>query len=219
MSADASHQKTATRGRLRIYLGYAPGAGATCALLREGRQRAGRGADVVVARVQTHGRPYTQALLAGLDIIPGAAVPNLGAAAEMDLGAVLARRPDVTLVDELADRSLLRTGHVPRWQDVQALLAAGIDVISTVSISHLASLADVVETVTGVAPAQMVPDLVVRAAAEIELVNRCRKTCASGWPPATSTRRRKRRQCSAAGSAPRTCRCCANLHCGGWPPR
>jgi len=127
VSADARHQETATRGRLRIYLGYAPGAGATCALLREGRQRAGRGADVVVARVQTHGRPHTQALLAGLDIIPGAVVPNLGAAAEMDLGTVLARRPDVTLVDELADRSLLRTGHVPRWQDVQALLAADIE--------------------------------------------------------------------------------------------
>ena len=171
MSADASHQKTATRGRLRIYLGYAPGAGATCALLREGRQRAGRGADVVVARVQTHGRPHTQALLAGLDIIPGTTVRNLGAAAEINLGAVLARRPDVTLVDELADRSLLRTGHAPRWQDVQALLAAGIDVISTVSISHLASLADVVEKITGVAPAQMVPDLVVRAAVEIELVD------------------------------------------------
>ena len=189
MSADASHQKTATRGRLRIYLGYAPGAGATCALLREGRQRAGRGADVVVARVQTHGRPHTQALLAGLDIIPGTTVRNLGAAAEINLGAVLARRPDVTLVDELADRSLLRTGHAPRWQDVQALLAAGIDVISTVSISHLASLADVVEKITGVAPAQMVPDLVVRAAAEIELVDampedlRQRMTAGHIYPP------------------------------------
>jgi len=103
VSADGSCQETTTPGRLRIYLGYAPGAGATCALLREGRQRARLGADVVVARVDTHGRPYTQALLAGLEIIPGAAVPCLGAVgAAMDLGAVLARRPGVALVDELA---------------------------------------------------------------------------------------------------------------------
>ena len=105
MASYLRHQEKAIPGRLRIYLGYAPGAGTTCALLREGQQRAGCGDDVAVARVQARGRPHTQTLLAVLEIIPGAAVAYPAAvAAEMNLGAVLARRPEVALVDELADR-------------------------------------------------------------------------------------------------------------------
>jgi two-component system, OmpR family, sensor histidine kinase KdpD len=190
VSADARPQETASRGRLRIYLGYAPGAGTTCALLREGHQRASRGADVVVAHAQTHCRPHTQALLAGLEIIARAPFPRLGAvAAELDLGAVLARRPQVALVDELARRDLPGAGHAHRWQDVQALLASGIDVISTVSIGHLESLADAAEKITRVPPAQTVPDPVVRTAAEIELVDAApqelRRRMAAGhiYPP------------------------------------
>ena len=128
----------ATRGRLRVYLGVAPGAGATCALLGEGHRRAEQGTDVVVAVVQTSGRPVTAGMLEGLEVIPPAAAASLGAAGgDMDLGAVLARRPQVALVDELAHGNLPGLGYASRWQDVAELLAAGIDVITTVSIGHL----------------------------------------------------------------------------------
>jgi two-component system, OmpR family, sensor histidine kinase KdpD len=168
----AGHHGSATRGRLRVYLGFAPGAGTTCALLREGHQRAERGADVVVASVQTHGRPGTARLLRGLEITPPAQAVSRGMAAEeMDLGAVLARRPQVALVDELAHRNRPGPGHAARWQDAMELLAAGIDVVSTVSIGHLDSLIDVVEKITGVRSQETVPDPVVRAADEIELVD------------------------------------------------
>src|ERR1700733_727126 len=165
-------QGPAARGRLRIYLGYAPGAGTTCALLSEGRRRAEHGTDVVVASAETHGRPYTEDLLAGLEVIPPAKVPDRGAlAAEMDLGAVLARGPAVALVDDFAHRNAPGSRHRARWQDVEDLLAAGIDVISAVSVGHLDSLADVVAKITGAAPRQSVPDPVVRSAGEVELVD------------------------------------------------
>jgi two-component system, OmpR family, sensor histidine kinase KdpD len=160
------------RGQLRIYLGYAPGAGTTCALLSEGRRRAERGTDVVVAHVETHGRPGPCALLAGLEAVAPAGVPYRGTIAEeMDIGAVLARRPQLALVDELAHTNVPGGRHATRRHDVEDLLAAGIEVISTVSIGHLASLADVVEKITGAAPGPAVPDLVVRAAHEVELVD------------------------------------------------
>jgi two-component system, OmpR family, sensor histidine kinase KdpD len=172
VSPDARPQGPAARGRLRIYLGYAPGAGTTCALLSEGRRRAEHGTDVVVASANTHGRPHTEGLLAGLEVIPAAKVLYRGTLAEqMDLGAVLARRPAVALVDDLAHRNAPGSRHRARWQDVEDLLAAGIDVISTVSVGHLDSLADVVAKITGAAPRQSVPDPVVRAAGEVELVD------------------------------------------------
>ena len=118
MSADARPQGSAARGRLRIYLGYAPGAGTTCALLSEGRRRAEHGTDVVVATAETHGRPHTEDLLAGLEVIPSAKVPYRGTLAEeMDLGAVLARGPAVALAGawrhppHLADRAAARSQH------------------------------------------------------------------------------------------------------------
>jgi two-component system, OmpR family, sensor histidine kinase KdpD len=136
-------QLPATRGRLRVYLGVAPGAGATCALLSEGHRLAEQGADVVVVGVQASGRPVTTGMFEGLEIIPPATAASPGAAAgDMDLGAVLARRPQVALVDELAHGNLPGPGYASRWQDVAELLAAGIDVITTVSIEHLDSLAD-----------------------------------------------------------------------------
>jgi two-component system sensor histidine kinase KdpD len=128
--------------------------------------------DVVVASAQTHGRAYTEHLLAGLEVIPAAKVPCRGTLAEeMDLGAVLARHPAVALVDDFAHRNAPGSRHRARWQDVEDLLAAGTDVISTVSAGHLDSLADVVAKITGAAPGQSVPDSVVRAAGEVELVD------------------------------------------------
>ena len=172
VSADARTQGPATRGRLRIYLGYAPGAGTTCALLDEGRRRAEHGTDVVVASAETRGRAHTEGLLAGLEVVPAAKVPYRGALAEeMDLNEVLARGPALALVDDFAHRNTPGIRHSARWQDVEDLLAAGIDVISTISVGHLDSLADVVAKVTGIAPAQTVPDSVVRAAGEVELVD------------------------------------------------
>ena len=172
MGAEARPRGPAARGRLRIYLGYAPGAGTTCALLREGRQRAEHGADVVVASADTHGRPHTEGLLAGLDVIPSATIPYRGTLAqEMDLGAVLARGPAVALVDDFAHLNAPGSCHRARWQDVGDLLAAGIDVISAVRAGHLDSLADVAAKITGAAPRHTVPDPAVRAAGEIELVD------------------------------------------------
>jgi two-component system, OmpR family, sensor histidine kinase KdpD len=168
----ARTRRPAARGRLRIYLGYAPGAGITCALLSEGHRRAEHGTDVVVASAETHGRPHTEGLLAGLEVIPAAKIAYRGTLAEeMDLAAVLARGPAVALVDDFAHRNAPGSRHRARWQDVEDLLAAGIDVISTVSVGHLDSLADVVAKITGAAPGQSVPDSVVRVAGEVELVD------------------------------------------------
>jgi two-component system sensor histidine kinase KdpD len=172
VSADARSRRPDACGRLRIYLSYAPGAGTTCALLSEGRRRAEHGTDVVVASIETHGRPHTEDLLAGLEVIPSARVLYRGTLAEeMDLGAVLARDPAVALVDDVAHRNAPGSRHRARWQDVEDLLGAGIDVISTVSVGHLDSLADVVTKITGAAPHQTVPDSVIRAAGEVELVD------------------------------------------------
>ena len=177
MRADPLYQGPVPRGRLRIYLGYAPGAGTTCALLGEGHRRAGRGTDVVVASARTHGRAHTAGLLAGLEVILPVTIPGEGTTvAETDLGAVLARRPQVALVDELAHRNVPGVRHAARWQDVEDLVQAGIDVVSTVSIQHLESLADLVEKITGVRPAETLPDPVVAAADEVELVDVAQET-------------------------------------------
>src|SRR5579875_1661402 len=139
----------AGRGHLRIYLGAAAGVGKTYAMLAEGHRRAERGADVVVAFAETHGRPHTAALLDGLEAIPRATMTYRGASfEEMDTDAVLARRPRVALVDELAHSNVPGSRNEKRWQDVEELLDAGIDVISTVNVQHLESLNDVVEKIT-----------------------------------------------------------------------
>src|SRR5215469_12188549 len=172
VSADISNRGPATRGQLRIYLGCAPGAGTTCALLREGRLRAEHGTGVVVASVETHGRPGTEVLLAGLEVISPPAVAYRGTAVEgIDLAAILARSPQVALVDDLAHSNAPGARHAARWQEVEDLLAAGIDVISNVSVAHLESLSDVVAKITGVAPQRTVPDPVIRAADEVQLVD------------------------------------------------
>ena len=153
------------RGRLRIYLGAAPGVGKTYAMLCEAHRRAERGTDVVVAFVEHHDRPRTKALLDGLEQVPCREV-RYGSAtrAEMDTDAVLRRRPAVALVDDMAHTNLPGSRNTKRWQDIEELLEAGIDVISTVNIQHLESLGDVVESITGVRQRETVPDEVVRRA-------------------------------------------------------
>ncbi|MET9950566.1 sensor histidine kinase KdpD [Streptomyces sp. NPDC006339] len=160
------------RGTLRIYLGAAPGVGKTYAMLSEAHRRVERGTDCVVAFVEHHGRPRTEVMLHGLEQIPRRRIEYRGAAfPEMDIDAVLARRPAVALVDELAHTNVPGSRNAKRWQDVEELLAAGIDVISTVNIQHLESLGDVVEAITGVRQRETVPDEVVRRADQIELVD------------------------------------------------
>jgi two-component system, OmpR family, sensor histidine kinase KdpD len=161
-----------SHGQLRIYLGSAAGVGKTFAMLGEGHRRAERGTDVVVAFVETHGRPHTAALIEGLEVIPRKRLPYRGSVFdEMDVDAVLARRPQVALVDEFAHTNVPGSRNEKRWQDVQELLEAGIDVISNVNIQHLESLNDVVEKITGVPQRETVPDAIVRAADQVELVD------------------------------------------------
>lgn len=160
------------RGRLRVYLGAAPGVGKTYAMLDEGHRRRERGTDVVVGYVETHGRPRTEKAVAGLEVVPRRTIDYGGTTMEeMDLQAILDRAPQVVLVDELAHTNVPGSTHEKRWQDVEALLDAGIKVITTVNIQHLESLNDVTEQVTGVRQRETVPDHVVRSADQIELVD------------------------------------------------
>ncbi|WP_028932474.1 sensor histidine kinase [Pseudonocardia spinosispora] len=162
----------ARRGELRIYLGSAPGVGKTFAMLGEGRRRRERGADVVVGIVETHGRPKTEALLDGLEVMPRRHTSHRGTQlTELDVEAVLARAPELVLVDELAHSNAPGSRNAKRHQDIDELLAAGIDVLSTVNVQHLESLNDVVETITGVRQRETVPDEWVRGAEQIELVD------------------------------------------------
>ncbi|MFJ4471644.1 ATP-binding protein [Streptomyces sp. NPDC089424] len=160
------------RGKLRIYLGAAPGVGKTYAMLSEAHRRLERGTDCVVAFVEHHDRPRTEVMLHGLEQVPRRRLEYRGGTfTEMDVDAVLARHPQVALVDELAHTNVPGSRNAKRWQDVAELLAAGIDVVSTVNIQHLESLGDVVESITGVRQQETVPDEVVRRADQIELVD------------------------------------------------
>ncbi|MFB9430487.1 sensor histidine kinase [Streptoalloteichus tenebrarius] len=160
------------RGELRIYLGAAPGVGKTYAMLGEAHRRAERGTDVVVGYVETHGRARTARLLEGLEVVPRRVLEHRGVElTEMDVDAVIARRPAVALVDELAHTNAPGSRNAKRWQDIEELLDAGIDVLSTVNVQHLESLNDVVESITGVRQQETVPDEVVRRAEQVELVD------------------------------------------------
>jgi two-component system sensor histidine kinase KdpD len=164
--------ETGARGRLRVYLGMAPGVGKTYRMLEEGHRRTKRGTDLVVGFVEAHGRPETQKLLDGLEIIPRRRVEYRGVVVEeMDTDAVLARRPAVALVDELAHTNAPGSARVKRWEDVNLLLDAGIDVVSTCNIQHLDSVADAVATITGAPVNERIPDEVLAAADEVELVD------------------------------------------------
>ncbi|WP_328408439.1 sensor histidine kinase KdpD [Streptomyces violaceus] len=160
------------RGKLRIYLGAAPGVGKTYAMLSEAHRRVERGTDCAVAFVEHHDRPRTEVMLHGLEQVPRNEIEYRDAVfTEMDVDAVLRRAPAVALVDELAHTNVPGSRNTKRWQDVEELLAAGIDVVSTVNIQHLESLGDVVESITGVRQRETVPDEVVRRADQIELVD------------------------------------------------
>ncbi|MEU3354420.1 DUF4118 domain-containing protein [Streptomyces sp. NPDC037389] len=160
------------RGKLRIYLGAAPGVGKTYAMLEEGRRLRAQGTDVVIGFVEPHGRRPTAAMAEGTETVPRRAVLHRGAEfTEMDVDAVLARRPQVALVDELAHTNVPGSRNAKRWQDVEELLDAGIDVVTTLNVQHLESLNDVVTQITGVRQRERLPDEVARRADQIELVD------------------------------------------------
>ncbi|WP_449407400.1 ATP-binding protein [Microbacterium maritypicum] len=160
------------RGRLRVLLGAAPGVGKTFEMLAEGRRLLGEGRDVVIAIVETHDRAATAALTVGFPEVPRRTDLHRGVPlTEMDLDAVLARSPEIALVDELAHTNVPGSTNVKRWQDVEVLRDAGIDVVTTVNVQHIESLNAVVEKITGVAQQETIPDAVVRAADEIEVVD------------------------------------------------
>jgi two-component system sensor histidine kinase KdpD len=164
--------RTPKRGNLRVYVGAAPGVGKTYAALEEIHDLVAAGTDAVVGYVETHGRDDTARLLQGLEVLPRRSVDHRGAQfEEMDTKAILDRDPEVALIDELAHTNVPGSGHPKRWQDVEDILEAGIDVISTVNIQHFESLNDVVEEITGVVQREVIPDEIVRKADEIHLVD------------------------------------------------
>ncbi|MEY8014864.1 DUF4118 domain-containing protein [Mycobacterium servetii] len=163
---------TPKRGELRIYLGAAPGVGKTYAMLGEAHRRLERGTDLVAGVVETHGRAKTAELLEGIEVIPPRYVDYRGGSfPELDVPAVLARHPQVVLVDELAHTNTPGSKNAKRWQDVEELLDAGITVISTVNVQHLESLNDVVAQITGIEQRETVPDSIVREASQVELID------------------------------------------------
>ena len=175
MPQDASQLTDAVEpaGKFRIYVGASAGVGKTVAMLDEGKRRAERGSQVVVGFVEPHERPFTEAAIGNLEIVPRKKVAYHGSVfEEMDTAAVIARHPDVALVDELAHTNVPEEGaNEKRWQDVLDILEAGISVISTVNVQHLESIADAVEQMTGARVRERVPDWVVRRADQLELID------------------------------------------------
>ncbi len=160
------------QGRLKVFLGYAAGVGKTYAMLEAARERKRDGRDLVVGYVESHGRSETDALLAGLELIPCRELAYAGVLLpEMDLDAILARKPQIVLVDELAHSNVPGCRHEKRWQDVEELLAAGIDVYTTVNIQHFESLNDLVAQITGITVRETVPDRLLDIAFEIKLID------------------------------------------------
>jgi two-component system, OmpR family, sensor histidine kinase KdpD len=169
---NAQVRVTEAARHFRVYLGVAAGTGKTIAMLDEGHYRRARGADVVIAFVETHGRPVTGQRIGSLEIVPRRVVDYRGSRfEEMDVAAVLRRHPQVALVDELAHTNVPGSRHLKRWQDVMELLDGEIDVVATVNIQHLESIADAAESIAGVPVRERLPDWVVRQADQIELVD------------------------------------------------
>jgi two-component system, OmpR family, sensor histidine kinase KdpD len=167
---------TSTRSRaaawLRVYLGYAPGVGKTYSMLYEGRDLSRRGSDVVIGWVETYDRLHTSEAVGDLELVPPRTIVHRGTAVqEMDLEAILNRRPQVALVDELAHTNVPGTRNLKRYQDVLELQAAGIDVISTLNIQHLASLQHTIQLLAGVSVTETLPDWVLDAADEVDMVD------------------------------------------------
>jgi two-component system sensor histidine kinase KdpD len=171
-SSDSSGSSRLARGRLRIYLGMAAGVGKTYAMLNEGRRRKTRGTDVVAAWIETHGRPLTQQQIGDLEVVPRKHITYRGVEMEeMDLDAVLARKPTVALVDELAHTNVPGSRNEKRYQDVEELLAAGVTVITTVNVQHFEGLNDLVEAITGARQRETIPDQLLEEACDVELVD------------------------------------------------
>ena len=165
-------ERQKVRGKLKIFLGYAAGVGKTYAMLEAAQSRKAEGIDVVVAVVETHGRAETEALLPGLEVIPRKQIEYRGVKlTEMDLDAVLARKPQLALVDEHAHTNAPGSRHPKRWQDIEELLNAGIDVYTTLNIQHLESFRDIIAQITGVIQRETIPDRVLDEASEIEVVD------------------------------------------------
>ena len=172
LAALHASEARARRGHLKVFLGMCPGVGKTYAMLRAAQQERATGTDVVVGVVETHGRSETEALLAGLVVLPRKPVEYRGTQlSEMDLEAVRARRPKLVLVDELAHTNAPGSRHAKRWQDVLELLEAGLDVLTTLNIQHVESRADAVRQITGAAQLETVPDSLLDLADELELVD------------------------------------------------
>lgn len=172
LAASRGEERAREGGRLKIFLGAAPGVGKTYAMIEEARRRQAAGLDVVVALVETHGRAETAALLDTLEQLPRRAVSYRGQSlSELDLDALLARRPALVLIDELAHTNTPGSRHPKRWQDIMEVLEAGIDVVTTLNIQHVESLNDVVARITGVRVQETVPDHVLQRADEIELID------------------------------------------------
>jgi len=167
-----AEEVTAELGKLKIFLGYAAGVGKTYAMLEAARQRKKDGRDVVVGYVESHGRAETDFLLEGLEILPRKVIHYLGVALpEMDIDIILARHPQIVLVDELAHSNAPGSRHEKRWLDVEEILEAGIDVYTTVNIQHFESLNDVVAQITGIIVRETVPDRLLDLAFEIKLID------------------------------------------------
>ena len=169
---DDDHHQTSGRGRLRVYLGSVAGVGKTYAMLNEGTRRKERGTDVVVGYVETHKRSQTEAQLHDLEIVQRQKIPYRGIMLEeMDTAAIIARHPEVALVDELAHTNVAGSKNAKRYQDVQDILAAGIDVVTTLNVQHLESLNDLVASITGVQVRETLPDSILDEADEVELID------------------------------------------------
>lgn len=161
-----------TRGLLKLFLGYAPGVGKTYSMLSEAIRRKERGEDIIVGVVETHGRPRTAELAEKMEVMPRRQIEYRGVAFdEMDLDAILARKPQIVLVDELAHTNIEGSRNAKRWQDVQDLLDAKIDVLSTINVQHIESIAPTVQRVTGVEIRETVPDWVIRQADEVVMAD------------------------------------------------
>lgn len=167
-----AEEARARRGKLKIFFGYAAGVGKTYAMLEAARRERAEGVDVVVGYIEPHGRAETEALLQGLEVLPSRAVPYRGVTLrEFDLDAALTRRPRLILVDELAHTNAEGSRHAKRWQDVQELLEAGLDVWTTLNVQHLESLNDVIAQIAGIVVRETLPDVVLERADEIELID------------------------------------------------
>ena len=194
MLARVQSETVGARGRLRVYVGMAPGVGKTYRMLEEAHRRAERGTDVVVGFVEPHGRPLTAALLDGLQVLPRLRVEYRGVVVEeMDTQAVIVRHPTVAIIDELAHTNVPGSAREKRWQDIEAVRDAGIHVVSTCNVQHLESVADAVATITGAPVHERIPDTVLDAADEIELVDmsphalRQRMRHGNVYPPAQTS--------------------------------